>query len=292
VNIKQVDYFVSAANCGSLSAAAREHGISVQAMSKAMTDLEKELPAPLFDRTPSGITLTTFGKQFYAKAKPVCQAFAELQTTVAQPLDESKLKLFLCAPAFSQNAKARAKMAAFFDKYLHMESEIVMGRGEDGLIALDRGECDAMITIGTLRHPDYDCFTVGTIPAGVCIAKNHPLARNDAVTIEEINAFSVLSSKAFDHFNDSVLVMYNRDGVLDTVVEPDAAEMPFLFYFKHAICFMVNIPPLGEMLPFSVMKPLAEKDMKAIPLCLVTAKGTKSAAYRTLETLLTGKRAV
>ncbi|WP_080801044.1 LysR family transcriptional regulator [Arabiibacter massiliensis] len=288
MNIKQVDYFVSAANRGSLSAAARDHGISVQAMSKAMTDLEKELPAPLFDRTPTGISLTPFGQQFYARAKPVCEAFTELQNITAEPPDDSKLKLFLCAPAFSHNAKARAKMAAFFDKYLHTESEIVMGRGEDGLAALDRGECDAVITIGVLRHPDYDCLAVGTVPAGVCISKNHPLSQNDAVTLEEIRQFPVLSSKMFDHFNDSIFVMYNREGVLGTVVEPDLAEMPFLFYFKHAITFMVNIPPLGEMMPFSVMKPLAEKDMKPVPLCLITAKGAKSAPYRNLEALLFG----
>lgn len=289
MNIKQVDYFVSAAHCGSLSAAAREHGISVQAMSKAMTDLEKELPALLFDRTPSGISLTEFGRQFLAKAEPVCEAFEELQSTVEDPSAEGKLKLFLCAPAFSQNAKARAKMAAFFDKYLHTESEITIGKGADGLAALDRGECDAVITIGVLRDPNYDCLAVGTIPAGVCLAKNHPLAQNETVSLEDIRPYTVLSSKNFDHFNESVFVMYNRGGSLESVLEPDLAEMPFLFYFKHAICFMVIIPPLGEMMPFSVMRPMAEKDAKAVPLCLVTAKNAKSAAYRSLEALLTGK---
>lgn len=286
MNIKQVSYFVSVATHGSLSAAAREQGISVQAMSKAMTDLEKSLPASLFVRTHQGIELTTFGEQFYYKAKPVCTAFDELVTLADCPVDDSLLKLFLVAPAFSNNARARTNMAAFFDKFLGTHSEVTIGTGDVGLTKLDRGECDALITIGTFDDPRYDCFTAGTIPAGVCVAKNHPLAKNECVTLEEVNQFPVLASQRFDHFNDSIVVLYNREGLLDTILEPDGGQMPYLFYFKHGVCFMVNIPPLGEMLPFSVMVPLEKNDAKAIPLCLITTKGVKSPAYQRLETLL------
>lgn len=286
MNIKQVSYFVSVAHHGSLSAAAREQGISVQAMSKAMTDLEKSLPTALFVRTHQGIQLTTFGEQFYYKAKPVCAAFDELESLSECPIDDSVLKLFLVSPAFSSNSRARASMAAFFDKFLGTHSEVSIGTGEVGLTKLDRGECDALITIGTFDDPRYDCFTAGTIPAGVCLAKNHPLAKNERVTLAELNQYPVLASQMFDHFNDSIVVLYDREKLLDTVLYPDGGQMPYLFYFKHGVCFMVNIPPLGEMLPFSVMVPLAKEDAKAIPLCLITSKGVKSPAYQRLEALL------
>ena len=80
--------------------------------------------------------------------------------------------------------------------------------------------------------------------------------------------------------------MYHEDGLKSPIVEPLAFDAPRQFYVKHAVCFMVNIAPLGEMLPRSRMIPLASEDAKAIPLCLITLKGAKSPAYRSMEQLL------
>ena len=117
MNIKQISYFVSAAQLGSMSAAAREKGISTQAMSKALSDLRKELPAPLFERIPQGIKLTAFGKQFLEKAKPVCESFSQLENMSDSNPNDPQLALLLVAPAFSDNESAREKLALFFERY-------------------------------------------------------------------------------------------------------------------------------------------------------------------------------
>ena len=68
---------------------------------------------------------------------------------ISESCDEKpvKLRLFLVAPAFCNNAKARANMAAFFDKHLNARTETSIGTGEAGLDALRAGSCDALITI-------------------------------------------------------------------------------------------------------------------------------------------------
>lgn len=287
MNIKQVNYFVSVSKLGSLSAAARESGVSVQAMSKAMTDLEKNLPQPLFIRTHQGIQLTDFGEAFYNKAVGVCEEFHELES-IADAIREqdSKLKLFLCTPAFYRNARARAEMASFFNKYLNLETEVLIGTGRDGMAALTTGSCAALITIGPLHHKDVDCFAVGTVPTGICISKGHPLADRTSVTLADLKPYPVLASKEFDHFNDSILVTYRREGLESKVIEPDFYEMPFLFYFKHAVCLMACIPSLGELMPHSVMVPIVDDIAKPIPVCLVTPKNMKSESYLRLEHLM------
>ena len=102
------------------------------------------------------------------------------------------------------------------------------------------------------------------------MAANHPLARQNAVSLEQLEPYRVISSRTFDHFNESILVMYREDGLKSPIVEPLAFDAPRQFYVKHAVCFMVNIAPLGETLPRSRMVPLASEDAKAIPLCLIT----------------------
>ena len=287
MNIKQINYFISVANHGSFSSAARECGISVQAMSKAMTDLESEFGAVLFERTHQGISLTSLGEEFLQKAAPVCTSFRELEEmgdTFGK--EQSKLSLFLCAPSFCRNAKARADMAAFFDKCLEAETDVSIGTCEQGLETIREGRCDALITIGSFSHPDFDCFAIGTVPTGICMPKNHPLATQKEVTLKQLAPYRIIASKSFDHFNESIFVTYEKEGLYSEVVEPPYYDMPRQFYLKHGVCFMVNVAQLGEMLPRSVMVPIAAEDAKAIPICLITPKGAKSLAYQRLEHLL------
>ena len=62
MNVNQIRYFVSVAQEGSLSQAARLHGVTAQAISKSINELERDVKEPLFFREHSGMRLTTFGK--------------------------------------------------------------------------------------------------------------------------------------------------------------------------------------------------------------------------------------
>ncbi|MBM6775139.1 LysR family transcriptional regulator [Olsenella profusa] len=50
MNVKQLRYVCSIVDAGSFSAAAAREGVSVQAVSKSMAELEGRLGTPLFER--------------------------------------------------------------------------------------------------------------------------------------------------------------------------------------------------------------------------------------------------
>ena len=291
MNIKQIKYFVSVADHGSLSAAAKEQGVTVQAMSKSMTDLEKDTADSLFTRDHSGIRLTPFGREFYARAEGVVKSFEELESMALEPYVEraeqlSKLRVFICAPSFSMDNAAKKKARLFAESFLGVSTEISLGTGQEGIRLMSEGSLDALLTIGTLNHPDFDCLTVGTVAPCVCVAKNHPLARASSVTLDDLAPYPVLSSPSFDHFNESIFVMYHKAGLPSPVKEKGVLEMTGLFYLSHAYVFMANVPILGEMMPLSTTVPLAADDAIPVPLCLVTNKKEKSEAITGLERLL------
>ena len=58
MNIKQVKYFVGAVDKGSLSAAAKDLYVTVQAISKAIANLETELGGDLLERGCRGVKPT------------------------------------------------------------------------------------------------------------------------------------------------------------------------------------------------------------------------------------------
>ena len=80
MNLNQVKYFVTVYEQGSISTAARGHNVSAQAVSKAISDLEREYGQKLFDRTNSGVSPTVQGRAFYQKAKVAARAYTDLET--------------------------------------------------------------------------------------------------------------------------------------------------------------------------------------------------------------------
>ena len=293
MNIKQINYFIAVANHGSLSSAAREFDISVQAMSKAMTDLENEFGENLFERTHQGITLTPLGETFCKKAEPVSASFQTLeQMGEAHAKEFSKLRLFLCAPLFCRNAKARADMAAFFDKYLKAETEVSIGTGETGLGVIREGGCDALITIGAFSNAAVDCVSVGTVSPGVVMAKNHPLAGRDSVSLADLADYPVSLSSEFDNFNESIVTVYRKRKTDMSFITLDPHDFDRHIMVENGVCLMVYIPALGEMYPGTVIRPIASGDAVAVPICLVSLKDRKTSSYLAFERWLAGELVV
>ena len=75
--LRALQYFIAAAEEGSLSGAARRFDISVPAVSKLITSLERTLGTSLFDRTARGLTLTSNGEIYLEACQPLIdQLFA------------------------------------------------------------------------------------------------------------------------------------------------------------------------------------------------------------------------
>ncbi|WP_433662628.1 LysR family transcriptional regulator [Nocardia sp. CA-128927] len=74
ITLRQFDYFVRAVQLGSLSAAARQFGITPSAMSQQIDALEASLGRNLFDPRSRRSRLTTFGTEFFNQASNVVES--------------------------------------------------------------------------------------------------------------------------------------------------------------------------------------------------------------------------
>lgn len=71
MRLEQISYFLSVAEHGNITAAARSLYISQPALSKQITLLEQEIGLPLFERQTRGVTLTRAGVQFQKDLKNI-----------------------------------------------------------------------------------------------------------------------------------------------------------------------------------------------------------------------------
>lgn len=76
MDFRQLSYFVAVYEAGSVSAGARQLGISQPSLSAALSQLEQQLQVCLFQRIPKGVVATEEGERLYGHA---CNLLNQLQ---------------------------------------------------------------------------------------------------------------------------------------------------------------------------------------------------------------------
>lgn len=84
VHSKQLEYFVTAANKGSIASAARALSIAQPAVSQQLASLEREIKATLFNRSFAGITLTAAGEIFLTHATALLEQMDIAKNAVSE----------------------------------------------------------------------------------------------------------------------------------------------------------------------------------------------------------------
>ena len=275
MDIKQIRYFVLVYDSGSLSAAAKEEGKTVQAVSKAIADLEKELGGGLFIRENRGMRPTPLGRLFYRHASSVLGKFDGLilfarRYRIYDDADE-KLRLALNTPPFAGNELVRKNVALVIAHQLVIEAVVDLAVAQEGLAGLREGRFDALITVGRIECLDVTCLSIGTVPPGVMMRTGHPLSGKDAVSLSEVAPYPVARASWFDDANESVVDVCRKRAPGLRYVDVPFSDVPRHFD-EDGVLLTVGVAAMGRMTPECVLRPLAEKDSAPVPLCIVFLK--------------------
>lgn len=144
IELRLLRSFVQMHEAGSLSRAAERLACTQAAMSMRLKMLETEIGAPLFVRTPQGLTPTPRGAELYAKALGVLSAYDEMVSTTRVRTTPEKLRLGMpddYALGWLGPVLARAGGAA-------VEVEITCDLSANLMAAVQRQEIDlALVTL-------------------------------------------------------------------------------------------------------------------------------------------------
>lgn len=81
--LRALEYFVAAARARSLSGAARELEVSVPAIAKLVSSLERSLGVRLFERTAQGLALTASGEAYLDACQPLLAQLREVDEQIS-----------------------------------------------------------------------------------------------------------------------------------------------------------------------------------------------------------------
>ena len=86
--LDDLEFFASVARCTNLTAAAREWGVSLSAVSKRLTRLEERLGAQLVRRSTRRLTLTEAGELYFSGSRALLQGRDDLEECVGRSTGE------------------------------------------------------------------------------------------------------------------------------------------------------------------------------------------------------------
>lgn len=277
MNIKQVRYVCAIVDLGSFSAAAVREGVSVQAVSKAMAELESSLGEPLFERKSSGVAPTPLGRAFASHARRVLEEWDSLERFVAAPqaerISSSVFRVGFCCLNYPGIERLVHLISTVTGKVLGRRVEVELLDCSEALGSLRSHRAGAVISVSPLSADDVNCGSIGTLSSSVLLATTHPLARKSRVSLADLNDYPVLYPTSFEHFCESVVDAYRAKGLSSPVLEasPETTSADFLTN-QNAFSFIVAGNVTGAMEGF-VIRPIEAVDMQPVPICISSLRG-------------------
>ncbi len=93
---RQLKYFVTIAQCGSMTAAASQLHVTQPTLSHHLAELEAELQTPVLQRHARGVTLTPAGQRLYERATAILRQLDTLRDDVHAANQEPRGEVALC----------------------------------------------------------------------------------------------------------------------------------------------------------------------------------------------------
>lgn len=201
MTLQQIKYVITIADTGSMNKSAEQLFVSQPSLTSAVKELEKELGIMIFRRTAKGVMLTNEGADFLIGARQLYQQY-ELLTDRYSAAGSFKRKFGISTQHYSFAVKAFVETvkkygATNFEfairetKTIEVISDVGSLRSELGI--LYKSDYNRRIIDKLLRENDLDFFPLINCRAYVYLWKNHPLAEESSISLEQLRDYPRLS---------------------------------------------------------------------------------------------------
>lgn len=220
--LRQLEYFVAAAQQGGTAQAARALNVSQPSISQAIKLLESHWHVILFHRIHAhGLQLTTEGQQRYQLATSLlhqAQALSQHNDTITGELHIGCLSTL--GPLYLPGLLQRFKI-----QHPQVRVHFLEGDNETLLAAVERNTLHLALLYDTGIFNQVHLHPVATQHPYVIVGENHPLAKRDSVFLAEI-ATEPLILINLPRSRDYLLSLYRHAGISPIIyAESSSVEM-------------------------------------------------------------------
>ena len=174
---------VTAADEGSLSAAARRLGIPLTNVSRKVSELEAYLKTRLVNRSSRRLTLTDAGRSYVTDCKRILELVGEAERAATGEYSAPKGDLTITAPIVFGRLHVLPVVTEFLKAYPEIDVRLVFA---DRIVNLFEEQIDLAVRIGDLPDSTLIATRIGAIGHVVCGSPDYFAARGMPETPDEL----------------------------------------------------------------------------------------------------------
>ncbi|WNV86606.1 LysR family transcriptional regulator [Umezawaea sp. Da 62-37] len=184
MELRLLEYFVAVARERHVGRAAARLHMTQPPLSRAIRQLEDELGATLFDRTPKGVALTPAGTLLYEEARAVLKQVDRLHARMSSALDAARLTVGTLADTAEQ--VGGRVVESFRRRHPHVDVTIHEADLGDPTAGLRSGAVDVAFTRLPFDDTGLGTHVLRSDPVGVVTRADDPLARRESVRLADL----------------------------------------------------------------------------------------------------------
>lgn len=226
MDINDLRYIVEVNRASSISKAASRLFISQPNLSKAITNLEKEVGIEIFKRTPQGVITTDEGKNFINYAVTLLSQFDEFESMFKSD-QKNQIKFSVSMPRATYISVALANFINKIDEHIDISINIRETNSIDTIQNVFKGESE----IGIIRYQtSTEAYFLNLLnkynlnkellfqyKLKLLMSKDHPLADHDIIYYHELQNYTEIvhgdlfsPNICYDEINPNVKGKINR----------------------------------------------------------------------------------
>jgi DNA-binding transcriptional LysR family regulator len=186
--LRQLQFFVAAAEAGSVTGAARALSISQSSVTEAIKGLEDDLGVALFDRQARGLDLTHRGSLFLRHARTILADVAGARQAFRDEAAADEGRLSLGVTSLVAGYVLSDILARFRRSYPRTDLNVIEDNGDYLQHLLIGGELDVAVLL-TSSVRDRMALQVETLvvsPYRLWLPLGHPLGEAHAITLDAL----------------------------------------------------------------------------------------------------------
>ena len=200
MTLQQLKYALTIADCGSMNEAAKQLFISQPSLSETMKELETEIGLDIFLRSNRGIVITPEGEEFLGYARQVTEQFGLLQSKyidkkVKEKFSVSTQHYTFAVKAFVETVKQigmeQYEFAVHETTTIGVIENVKNFKSEIGV--LYENDFNEKVLNKMFKENGLEFVELFSCDTFVYLWSGHPLAKQDVITMEELDEYPCLS---------------------------------------------------------------------------------------------------
>lgn len=189
LSLRQIRYFIAAADAGQVSKAAKNLNVSQSVVTTAIKQLEEMVGSKLFDRHQSGISLNYEGNRFLDHARHIIQSVDEAIRIPKRAKEDVSGDINLAVTYTVAGyfiPKILARFTRLFPNITVNMTETDRTNIEEGLVT-GGFDVSVMLTSNIINHEDISNAPLLRSRRRLWVNANHEFLKRQTVTLQEIS---------------------------------------------------------------------------------------------------------